>query len=100
LPFPDVGDRANSSAPAWVIPAPLAPKKRAAPKKTTNGQRKPRERAPAAKKTSKRKTEHKGHTMAKKAKKKKSLAKRVVGTAKSGAKMAKTAVDKVAPKKN
>jgi hypothetical protein len=38
--------------------------------------------------------------MAKKAKKKKSLAKRVVGTAKSGAKMAKTAVDKVAPKKN
>jgi hypothetical protein len=80
-----------------AVPAPVAPKKRAATKKPNKRAAKTA-RKTAAKKTSKKAPKSKGRAMAKKSKKK-SVTKSVAGAAKKVAKKAKKAVKKVTKKK-
>jgi adenylate kinase len=80
-----------------AVPAPVAPKKRAATKKPNKRAAKTARKA-AAKKTSKKASKSKGRTMAKKSKKK-SVTKSIAGAAKKVVKKAKKAVKKVTKKK-
>jgi hypothetical protein len=80
-----------------AVPAPVAPKKRAASKKPKKRAAKTVRKA-TAKKTSKKASKSKGRTMARKSKKK-SVTKSVAGAVKKVAKKAKKAVRKVTKKK-
>jgi hypothetical protein len=89
--------RGDAAIAPEAVPAPVAPKKRAATKKPNKRAAKT-VRKTAAKRTSKNASKNKGRTTAKKSKKK-SVTKSVVGAAKKVAKKAKKAVKKVTKKK-